>query len=284
MKHYILIVTIGVLLFGCGYVPPTPTSISTTPTPTPPAPESTPLPAVQLWPVPLTLDYMPADEEELIRHGVDLDIRGIYGLNANLVFLYGGLKLSYNGGAESVASLVLRSYDQGKHWQEVMPRAIGSNVIALSFVDDGEGWALVTWAVEACGAGRVYHTKDYGWSWVEQSEVPEFSPMTCPTDMRFNDQQSGWIKLYDPDNGCRTLDTTDGGDHWQFRQEILYVDTCKFADNAQMTTQDGIQWQVVVKDENKLQVSRRLASEKAWTVVSNLPRHYSYEPGRVLPP
>ena len=111
-----------------------------------------------------------------------------------------------------MSSFLLRSTDGGLHWQEVMLRVPGSEVIQLTFIGEGEGWALVEWMSEGTGSAILYHTTNYGESWEELAKVPFFGGHSATVDVRFLTSQHGQIREVDgtTDRGCGILESMDG--------------------------------------------------------------------------
>jgi hypothetical protein len=87
---------------------------------------------------------------------------GIYALNRETVFLFGGVREVSNDWWGPYYSMLLRSDDGGKHWQEVMQPVVGSDLAEMDFLENRNGWALVVWITEGAGPASLYRTTDYG--------------------------------------------------------------------------------------------------------------------------
>ena len=115
--------------------------------------------------------------------------RGIYALNRETLFLFGGVKDVSDERWGPYYSLLLRSSDGGKHWHEVMQPVPGSEVVEIALVEAGDGWALVGWISEGPGPASLYHTTDYGESWELLSNIPFFGGHSATVDIQFFDNQ-----------------------------------------------------------------------------------------------
>ena len=132
---------------------------------------------------------------------------------------------------------LFRSTDRGDTWQE--RPAPPQLPVALSFVDDHEGWALVPQgggvpppAGGACTAPSVtlQHTSDAGTSW--QPLTPSgLGPGPCKVGIRFADAQRGFVGAFDPNGSPIVYRTADGGRTWTASQRL--------PDPPGFTTQSG---------------------------------------------
>jgi hypothetical protein len=79
------------------------------------------------------VDFVSAIETDASRDGVSLSISSIAALNKDIAFLYG---------QSSAGSIVLRTADGGKRWQEVMVPDIRSRVNYIRILPEKEALAL----------------------------------------------------------------------------------------------------------------------------------------------
>ena len=157
---------------------------ASTPAPSPAAP--VPTPTMIVSPIPL-----PSDAE--------IDARA----NGLVWALVGGLEL-------------FRSTDRGQTWQQrPLPVQLGSAPV-VSFVDDREGWLLVTGpAASSCQsqAATIWHTADAGTSWLPLTAAG-IGGARCKSSLSFTDPTHGFLVLTDPDHAPVVLRSADGGLTW----------------------------------------------------------------------
>src|SRR6185436_16101431 len=183
-KKFLFLFIIITLVVACG--PVTPIALVPTSTIAPVIPSATatfiPEPVIEFLSPNL---LFPPDE-----YGLTLDA-GIYALSKDIVFLFGSL---YNAPGTQQSTILL-SDDGGKHWIEVMDPQKGSSVLDFQMLDTGEGWALVMWVVEGPGAPILFHTKDFGKTWMKLSEVPKPEWNAYPANMAFFDSKNGQMVM-----------------------------------------------------------------------------------------
>jgi photosystem II stability/assembly factor-like uncharacterized protein len=123
-------------------------------------------------------------------------------------------------------SRLFRSTDRGDSWQE--RPAPPQLPVALSFVDDHEGWALVPQGVGvpppaggACTAPSVtlQRTADAGTSW-QQLTPTGLGPGPCKASIRFADAQRGFLGAFDPNGSPLVYRSADGGRTWIASQRL----------------------------------------------------------------
>lgn len=176
-------------------------------------------PAIQISEVQFlnpTIDYNGISwmREQAKENPLRLDTWGIYAIDSKTAFLFGDMSLP----AGSLQSILLRTDDSGKHWNEVMNPIPASSVIEVTILQSGEGWSLICWTVEGIGEVSLYHTVDYGKTWNKLSDVPKKQVFGYPTKMTFSDRLNGQIDMnYEGDIHPRVafLTTKDGGRNWQ---------------------------------------------------------------------
>jgi photosystem II stability/assembly factor-like uncharacterized protein len=235
-------------------------------------------------------------EEQAAEFGLSFGA-AILALDQDTAFLYGGLSVP----AGTLRSLLLRTEDGGAHWQEVMEPVRGSSIEMMTFLDQGEGWALVLWVVEGAGPITLYHTTDDGLTWEELGEVPKWQWYGFPTRMTFTDSLHGQIVvIYDagmPDtNRAAFLTTTDGGLTWEETNSIGQdsADPDAFATAVapysgrsfltESTAPDGSVWQISAeRGAAVLRLSQRSSADTAETVWA-IPVHFEYDGGKITLP
>lgn len=206
-----------------------------------------------------------------------LDPWSIYALDENIVFLFGNLGV----GAGWQQSILLRSSDGGVHWREVMTPEPASDVVQVTFVGGGHGWALVLRTVETPGpGGHLYHTADYGQTWQMQANIPSLGSISYPVYIGFFDTQRGQISIETWDAtgwGCCTLSSSDGGMTWR-ETGNCYLDGRDLGLTRRMTvsTRDGCQWRFEVQEGPQITLSRRLPSEYDFNTVGRIPMSVEY--------
>ena len=103
-----------------------------------------------------------------IKDGLIFNIRGIYAINKDIAFVFGGL--SVPGG--TIGSLLLRSTDGGVHWKQMLNPINYNDITHVVFIGKGEGWAIATWTPEGDAGTRLWHTTNYGETWQESKGHP----------------------------------------------------------------------------------------------------------------
>ena len=103
-----------------------------------------------------------------IQDGLTFNIGGIYAINKDMAFIFGGLSVPRG----TIGSLLLRSTDGGVHWKEVLNPINYNDITHVVFIDNGEGWAISTWTPEGNAGTRLWHTTDYGETWQESTGHP----------------------------------------------------------------------------------------------------------------
>lgn len=160
--------------------------------------------------------------------GLDLTV-GIFALNKNVVFLFGGM-MAYDGEYKSLQSTLLRSEDNGMHWKEVMTPISDSYVREFTILESGVGWALIYKPLMNYEPKKytLYQTIDYGISWKEISTIPLSGEFPLPLQMIFVDELHGHIDMLYEFSYLEFLTTNDGGIHWAQSGKF----EPKFEDNA----------------------------------------------------
>lgn len=237
-------------------------------------------------------------ESQADERGVTAGLHRISALSKNVAFLLGDINVS--GG--TLRSILLRTGDGGKHWIEVMNPVVGSSLQQVTFVDRGEGWALVMWTVEGPGLVTLYHTTDYGLTWCQWSEIPKWAWYGRPITMQFTDNRHGQIDMvYDmdlpPNNRIAHLTTADGGLTWKETSSFVpgngsqeaiataITTSCEgsTSDTSTSTGSDKSQWKTSdgSYETTQITISRRLITENNWTVVSIIPKSLKYSVGHL---
>jgi hypothetical protein len=110
------------------------------------------------------MDIPSAWDSPQIKDGLIFYVRGIYAINKDMAFIFGG----FNVPGGTIGSLLLRSTDGGLHWKEVLNPIDYHAITHVVFIDNGEGWAISTWQMEGELDTRFWHTTDYGETWQER--------------------------------------------------------------------------------------------------------------------
>jgi len=246
--------------------------------------------ALTFWEHPFDLRGMQWMEEQAEDFGVWLELSGVYALDKDTAFVYGGIGVP----AGIIRSVLLRSADGGQSWQEVMEPVAGSSTIFMDFVDENEGWALALWTVEGAGPMTLYHTTDSGLTWATLGEVPKSVWYGYPLAMNFSDHLYGQIDvIYDAGepvtNRIAYLTTQDGGVSWRETDHLPLGEMTEdayapyqenIADRFQSVGSDGSLWRL---REETAQFSLSLDFENTIKVYL-LPIQLHYVDGKIAAP
>jgi hypothetical protein len=229
-------------------------------------------------------------ESKATQKGVSLNPLGISALNQNIAFIYG---------LSTVGSILLRTEDGGKNWQEVMSSDPRSRVPYVVFANQSVGWALLedSWG-EVSGPITLYRTRDAGRTWMKLSDFPLYSIGWYLFDVRFLDIKRGQIDIYnarEEGGHCSpcllNFTTSDGGLTWGLTNQMKFKDST--AGEAYQDTYsplrfdrsiglDGSSWQLV--NETKYITVLRGFKGQAPAIVSTIPKQWGYNQGEIIPP
>lgn len=179
-------------------------------------PSQFPAPVVQFWLDPNSL-LVPVERESVPREReLLLSILGIYAVDKNIAFLYGELY----GGTIS-GSVLLRTDDAGKSWQEMMKPSSRQRTRYVVFGDRDIGWAFIEdyWG-EPGGPLFVYKTEDMGLTWQPLARLSMKTRYWELVNANVSSPERMELQLYDYEHyqcttDClRTFATLDGGLTW----------------------------------------------------------------------
>ncbi len=221
---------------------------------------------------------------------VSLNIEGVSAVSNNVAFLYG---------LSSLGSVLLRTQDGGRHWQEVMKSDDRSRVRWVGFANPQIGWALVEdyWG-EAGGPITLHRTLNGGKTWKALSIVPTNSRYWTLLNIRiFNDQQIQIDTLDAPDTMetpaqyAFSLKTVDGGTTWQ-TTSVVYI-PAKIADRYVKEHQqlglkksigfDGSHWQLAQNSSQESILVQSKATNSTDFASITIPSEWGYQQGRIVP-
>jgi hypothetical protein len=156
-----------------------------------------------------------------IKNGLTFYIRGIYAINKDIAFIFGGL--SVPGG--TIGSLLLRSTDGGIHWKEALNPINYNDITHVVFIGNGEGWAISTWTPEGDAGTRLWHTTDFGETWQENKGHPPTTIGIRVFDGKHMQVQS--LNWWANPNTDRYMiwDSYDGGTTWAESFSVPVKDT-----------------------------------------------------------
>jgi len=239
---------------------------------------------------------------------LSLYVYGIYAIDSNNVFLFGNV---------TYRSILLRSVDRGKTWQEsamTEEKCYPCTISHVVFIGDGAGWAIMEEEGEG-GEMYIWHTDNYGIAWKKITEMPR--GIAKIEGFEFIDINHGRMvqTIFRQSNldGISIFTTSDGGYNWevsfnrsfpinldgqsriQLLDSYLPVEKGGFFGNHWDTLggstmalgQDGSQWVIENKfgptDEKKVYVRTRSLGETEWTTYS-LPFELRYDNGLIIVP
>ena len=151
-----------------------------------------------------------------------LNLYGITTVDSDELFLYGSLQSVFEGWQKSV---ILKSIDQGRSWDEVFEPIENNFIMFVSFIDDNQGWLVSAWALESIGDLKLYKTADGGKSWTFVSKIPMWQWYGFPTRMQFLTPDYGEMDIVYIGGAPGTdkisfMATTDGGDTWSEKSSL----------------------------------------------------------------
>ncbi len=117
--------------------------------------------------------------------------------------------------------LLFRSVDARGTWeQRPIPPVADASFASMSFVDDQQGWLLVTAPPQTqCNAQQIdiWHTADAGSNW-EQPYGAGIAESQCKGQISFSDADHGFLSAWDPNHAPVVYWTSDGGSTWNASQ------------------------------------------------------------------
>ena len=137
--------------------------------------------------------------------------------------------MTLNSSAEGTRTIVAKTTDGGKTWQETLNAYGGSvNTDELFFVDESHLWMITQWQI-AGTYPTLYWTSDFGATWQESDAISKFLrakghiTASFAEGIRFRNFNEGIViarGMSDPEDGIYFLQTTDGGMTWEEIPEI----------------------------------------------------------------
>jgi photosystem II stability/assembly factor-like uncharacterized protein len=119
--------------------------------------------------------------------------------------------------------LLFRSMNAGATWeQRAIPPGTGAGFASMSFIDDEQGWLLVTAPPPTqCNAQQIeiWHTTDAGINW-EPVDGAGIADSQCKGQISFNDANHGFVSAWDPNHPPVIYWTSDGGSIWSASQPL----------------------------------------------------------------
>jgi photosystem II stability/assembly factor-like uncharacterized protein len=144
---------------------------------------------------------------------------------------------------------VLWTSTSGNNWQEISPSASQQQISSVFFLDENNGWALLTGTPASDGqeSATVAYTNSGGGNWTTQpfsvsEPTSQYGLPTGSAAITFADAQHGWITVRtssDSNADAGTLyATSDGGQNWRQLPAPPCGDPVRFVD-AQFGWQAG---------------------------------------------
>jgi hypothetical protein len=221
---------------------------------------------------------------------VSLGIEGVTAVSYNTAFLYG---------VSSLGSVILRTQDGGRHWQEMMTSDDRSRIRWVGFANAQVGWAMLEdyWG-EAGGPITLHRTLNGGKTWKALSMVPTNSRYWALLNIRIFSDQQIQVDIFDAPDSNETPaqyafshKTVDGGKTWQTRS-IVYVPNKMQEQYIKEYQQlilnrsigfDGSHWQLAQSsDQDTILVQRKVSNSGNFDDIS-IPSDWGYRQGRIVP-
>jgi hypothetical protein len=186
-----------------------------------------------------------------------------YALNDRVIFLFGEI----GGYQKGRRSLLLRSFDEGKNWNEVQKPKLRSFVLSLYFLNENLGWSSIMEGTEGPEELTIYKSTDSGLNWNEISTLDnKGDSASAAVEMTFQDEKNGKIVFPRPfeENRFIVYRTKDGGKNWQ-EAESIPTNQYKTPDDKISKGFDMSEWKVEkTKNSNELKISRLLSKDQNW--------------------
>lgn len=174
-----------------------------------------------------TLTFSPARSPEMLDWALNFDANDTLefvptGLQyaKDQIFVYG----SFRAGAITARSFILTSKDKGKTWRETAIPVYGSEVLAICFPSDLDGFALVAGNTQGPGELYILKTTDGGQNWEKLPEIKKDHYSGWPTGFSFENPMKGALLLQymddNPENLRPVLVTEDGAETWKAYQSV----------------------------------------------------------------
>ena len=103
-----------------------------------------------------------------------------------------------------------------------MPPGSDGRFPSISFIDDEQGWLLMTASPETqCNAQQIeiWHTTDAGTNW-ERANGAGIADARCKGQISFSDADHGFVSAWDPNHPPVVYWTSDGGSTWSASQPL----------------------------------------------------------------
>jgi hypothetical protein len=222
---------------------------------------------------------------------VSLEITGIAAISNNVAVTYG---------VSSLGSVLLRTQDGGRRWQETMNFDSRSRVVWAGFANSQVGWALLEdyWG-EAGGPITIHRTLDGGKTWQALSSPPTKVNYWGLLNVRILSSRQVQVDVEDAAEIEEAADvvfrheTSDGGKTWrttrlkETRAQMLdrYQKSGHPFNRQESTGFDGSQWQVKVDYEKDKTITIQRRAMKSGAVRNfSMPVDWSYARGRIVLP
>ena len=233
----------------------------------------------------------------------ELFISRMYSIDSGLIFLAG----VFRSPSAVFRSVLLRSDNGGKSWQEVMQPGYGGSVFFLTFNNDF-GLAILAWNIEAVGSLQFFGTIDYGNNWEHLGEFEHIwgRPLGLKVEDELNWQITMLYETGFSDSRVAILRTKDGGSSWEeikntffgdfdgSQEEAIELYAPKEVDQpgiqwgfgcsdnlCSATGRDGSEWRVYSGDSASWIIQQWSAINQDWETYSILQRKYRYVDGEM---
>ncbi|OWY20169.1 hypothetical protein C7N43_19660 [Sphingobacteriales bacterium UPWRP_1] len=210
----------------------------------------------------------------------------IFPVTENVLLFQGFLRIK---GDMYGQTLLLRSENGGKNWNEVFLGEYGYDIVYLEFVNDKTAYLVTFGVVEGPGVLMMYRSDDGAKTWNEVAEIPKNEHYCTPSYIRMSDMQNG-TAVYDCfDDALRLWSTTDGGKNWLYKGvmnkkafEALPPYQGR-SENGIYATLNGSVFFKEVPANNALIVYRLNQTANTWEENFRMSLVYRLKEGKILP-
>lgn len=218
--------------------------------------------------------------------------KGIAVIDSNTAFLYG----SFSGASATIQSVLLKTKDGGKTWEEVLEPLKGSQIVSLQLEDTKNGYLFADWTTESSGNKLfVYKTIDSGdtWQFVTALEKPHYE-CTYAFDILFIAGEAYLTVEFicdsgTPEDGVHFFISKDNGSNWEKVNQVSLEEYSSWSDDFDLSEEsvtygfDNSIWELNLEMEDEILVNHSTQTNLEIILEYELPKFYNWSNGILTP-